>query len=182
MWKALALALTLSAAASAQDPYQAALQASSAQVNAYVNGIVQQNMANPQLQALYMQYGQGYTFEQFCYLYGATGGFTQQGIRNYYNVGQGIAAQQQQAQNGYLQAQAQRAQAQSAWANGYYQNQAEAGRVMTGNMTYSNGAALPYTWGPGSYQQGGQNYMVAPGGQYYQVDAQGWATPIDPGY
>lgn len=185
MLKALLIALVLTGNAFAQDWYQAQLQASSAQVQQYVGNIVQNNMANPQLQALYRQYGGGYTFEQFCYLYGATGGFTQQGIQQYHNVSQGITAQQQQAWQGYQAAQAQRASAQSAYQNGYYVNQGEAGNILNGNMTYStpNGAAvLPYNWNPGYYQSQQQNYYVNPAGQYYQVNGQGWATPIAPGY
>lgn len=186
MLKALLITLALTGSAFAQDWYQAQLQASSAQVQQYVGNIVQSNMANPQLQALYHQYGGGgYSFEQFCYMYGATGGFTPQGMQQYQAVSQGINAQQQQAWQGYQAAQAQRATAQSAWQNGYYRNQAEAGNVMSGSMTYStpNGAAvLPYNWNPGFYQQQQQNYYVNPSGQYHQLDAQGWATPIAPGY
>lgn len=160
----------------------------SAMYNQYVNqqnayfqqltqGVVQQNMSNPGIQQLYWQYrqqGGTASFEQFCYSYAATAGFTPDGIQRYQQSEAGIAAQQRQAWSQYQQAQAERAQAQSQWANGYYLNQQQAGYTMQGQASYSNGQYLPYTWQPGTSHG---NYTVDSTGQYYQVN-DGWATPI----
>ena len=164
--------------------YNNQVNQNNAQYQQMTNGIVQQNMHNPQVQNMYRQYqqqGGQASFEQFCYMYGATGGFTQQGINQYHQVQQGINAQQQQAWSQYQAAQAQRAQAQRQYANGYYQNQQEAGYNLNGHGTYysPNGSQqLPYTWQPGNYNYNNQTYHVNPYGQYYQVDPNGWMTPI----
>lgn len=165
--------------------YNQQVQQNNAYFQQMTGNMVQQNMQNPRIQQLYQQYcwqGGQATFEQFCYMYGATGGFTPQGIQQYNQTTQGINNQQQQAWAQYQQAQAQRAQAQSQYANGYYQNQQQAGYNLQGQATYysPNGTQqLPYTWQPGGYYQyNNQNYYVDPNGQYHQVDPNGWMTPI----
>lgn len=194
MRKKLLLIVSLSTGAFAQygdftqmdisGMYNQQVQQNNAQYQHLTQGIVQNNMQNPHVQMMYRQYlmqGGQATFEQFCYMYGATGGFSPQGIQQYNQTTQSINAQQQQSWQQYQAAQAQRAQAQSQWANGYYQNQQQAGYTMQGQGTYyspGGSTQLPYTWQPGNYNYNNQNYHVDPNGQYYHIDANGWATPI----
>lgn len=173
----IALSL-LATGAQAQDftaMYDQVVAGNNAYYQQLTNGIVSQNMNNPQIQMAYQQHraqGGGYSFEQFCYMYGATGGFTPQGMSYYNQVEGNIAAQQQQAWSSYQQSQQNSAQAMQNWRNGYYQNQNEAGNVIQGNQTYysQNGASqvLPYTWQPGHYYYNNQNYYVDPSYQYYR--------------
>lgn len=159
------------------------------QNNAYFQQLnqatVQANMQNPRVRAMYRQYqaqGGQASFEQFCYMYGATGGFSGPGIQNYYQTQQDINAQQQRSWQDYQQAQAQRARAQSQWQEGYRQHQQQAGTTLQGQATYTSPAGtcpLPYTWQPGYHQYNSQTYYVDNVGQYYQVDpSSGWLTPI----
>lgn len=159
--------------------------------NAVIGGFVQQNMQNPEIQAMYQQHsaaGGGGTFEEFAYAYGATGGFTPQGTAYWGQVQQGINAQQQTAMTDYRTAQANSAAAIQAMNDSYYQNSQEMGNVIIGNATYagasSDGTVLPYTWQPETYNiYNGQTYYVDYSGQYYQVDPNnsGWMYPINQG-
>jgi len=187
----IVLLLVLSSQAWGQDMTQMYNQQVQQQ-NAYFQQRVQQmnqaNMANPQVQAAYQQYraqGGAASFEQFAYMYAATGGFSQQGMQNYNQTSQNINAQQQKAWNGYQQAQQQRQQAVGQWQNGYHRNQNEAGYNLTGQATYStpNGPqVLNYNNQPGSYQVNGQNYYMDPNGNYYYIHPNGSAQPIQRGW
>lgn len=162
------------------------------QTNAYFENrtqqMVQSNMANPRVQFAYQQYlaqGGQSSFEQFAYMYAATGGFSQQGIQNYHQTTQNINAQQQNAWNGYQQAQQQRQQAVQQWQNGYSRNQTEAGYHLNGQATYSTPVGpqvLNYTNQPGTYQQNGQTYSMDAYGNYYYVYPNGTVQPIQPGW
>ncbi|MBX3171694.1 MAG: hypothetical protein KF760_30065 [Candidatus Eremiobacteraeota bacterium] len=162
------------------------------QTNAYFQNrtqqMVQSNMTNPQVQYAYQQYlaqGGQASFEQFAYMYAATGGFSQQGIQNYNQTTQNINAQQRNAWNGYQQAQQQRQQAVQDWQNGYYRNQAEAGYNLNGQATYATPAGpqvLHYNNQPGYYQQNGQNYYMDPSGNYYYVYPNGTVQPLQRGW
>lgn len=174
---ALAASL-LSGGAYAQDLtawYNQWAAGQNAQMQQMTNGIVQQNMNNPQVQYAYQQHlaqGGQYSFEQFCYMYAATGGFSAQGMASYNQTTNTIANQDRAAYSDYQAAQAQSAAAMQDWRNGYYANQNEAGNVMQGNQTYyaPNGGAqvLPYTWQPGYQTYNGQNYYVDQSYNYYQ--------------
>lgn len=158
--------------------------------NSYVQGIVQQNMQNPQIQAMYQQHlasGGGGSFEEFAYAYAATGGFTPQGMAYWGQVQQGINTQQRDAMAGYRAAQANSAAAINAWNSNYYQNSQEMGNVIVGNATYygpQGSTVLPYTWQPNTYNSyNGQTYYVNYSGQYYWIDPNnsGWMYPINQG-
>lgn len=121
-----------------------------AQQNAYFNQMqgqmVQQNLNDPQVMAAYRAgaCGYGLTPQQFATKWAATGGCTVQGIQSYMNNRDQNAARQQQAWQGYQQAQAARAQAMQAQQQGFANNQYRAGM-----------------------QLGGWNYNYLPGGGYY---------------
>jgi len=185
------LILALSSQAWGQDltqMYNQQVQQQNAYFQQCTQQITQANMGNPQVQYAYQQYraqGGPASFEQFAYMYAATGGFSQQGVQNYNQTSQNINAQQQNAWNGYQQAQQQSQQAINQWQNGYYRNQNEAGYNLTGQATYStpNGPqVLNYTNQPGYYQVNGQNYYMDPGGNYYYVHPNGTAQAIQRGW
>lgn len=198
MKKLISLCLLLSGAAWCQCPdftqmdisgmYNQRVQQNNAYFQGQTQQIIQANMANPQVQYAYQQYraqGGQASFEQFAYYYAATGGFSQQGIQNYNRTSQSINAQQQNAWNGYRQAQQQRQQAVQQWQNGYSRNQSEAGYNLNGQATYSTPVGpqvLNYNNQPGYYQVNGQNYYMDPGGNYYYVYPNGSLQPIQRGW
>lgn len=171
------------------DWYNGVAAQQSAQQNAMVGQIVQQNMQNPQVQALYQQHlaaGGGGSFEEFAYAYAATGGFTPQGMAQYGQTSAAINAQQAEAMANYRQAQADSAAALNAYSGGYVQNSQEMGNVITGSATYygpQGSTVLPYGWQPDTTNTyNGQTYYVDAYGQYNWVDPNsGWYYPINQG-
>lgn len=151
--------------------------------------IVQQNMNNPQVQALYQQHlmqGGRMSFEQFAYMYAATGGFSPQGIQNYYATSRQITAQEQQAYQGYLAAQRQRALAQRGLAEGFDRIMNESGHMLGGNSTYvhpgtGQPVVLPHVR-PGEIHrdQAGQAYQMDNLGIYYVQAPNGLWYPMQP--
>ena len=187
----LALAATLAtSAAQAQDLsswYNGVVANQNAQMQQMTNGIVAQNMNNPQVQAMYQQHraqGGQYSFEQFCYMYAATGGFTPHGISQWRQSEANIAQRDQQSWRDYQNAQYRSSAAMQDWRNGYYANQNEAGNVMQGYQTYAtpNGGTqvLPYTWQPGYHSYNNQSYYVDPSYNTYQQSPGGYyqQTPV----
>ncbi|NRF69625.1 hypothetical protein HLB44_21715 [Aquincola sp. S2] len=195
-----AAALLISAlplAATAQD-YGAMVQRSMAAMNAniargqqMVQGIVQQRMQDPQVQAMYRQHvaqaqasGRApMDYANFTYYYVYTNGYSAQGMAHMRSTEAGNQARERAAWQGLQQAQAQRAQAQQGLRDGYYANQAEAGRQLMGNSSYQarDGSArvLPHTWQRNTtHVHQGQTYHVDAGGQYYQRGADGWWYPL----
>lgn len=173
------------APAAAQD-----LNAMNNAFNAQMNGAMQQQyqnqyaqlMQNPRFQQMYQQHrmqGGQMSVQQFAYNYMATGGFTNEGMRNYQNSRNQIERQQMEGMQGLRNAEAARAQAQQQYANGYYRNQQEAGRQLQGNSTYTgaNGQqyVLPHTQ-PGVVQrdQNGNAFVMDNSGRYYQYTPYGW--------
>jgi len=158
-----------------------------------VDGAVQQRMQDPQVQASYQQYvwrmqqaGQrpidfpGYTYQ---YIY--TNGFSAAGIRHAQQNEADIAQREAAAVQGLRQAEQNRAQAMQAQRDGYFRNQQEAGRGLTGQSTYvvPNGAlrALPHTWQPNTTQvYQGNTYRVDASGQYHVLASNGWWYPVAP--
>ena len=145
-----------------------------AQMAASTNSIVNQNLNNPRIQAMYRQHlaqGGRYTPQQFAYLYAATAGFTPQGTA-YFNA---TEARNRTAElnslNGLRQAQAARGVAQANYMAGFQANNAEFGNLLMGNSTYTNpntGASyvVPHT------TQAYQPYRDSIG-NYFQTDARG---------
>jgi len=106
----IALFLVISAPAKADD-YGAMLQQSlqqsdqlTQQMQQAGTNLIQQNLQNPQVQAMYQQHlAQGGTMtpEQFAYNYAATGGFSPEGMANYNRTTQDIQQRDQAAINAY---------------------------------------------------------------------------------
>lgn len=168
--------------------YDTVVNSQNAKMQAMTDKIVLQNMSNPKVQSMFRSEcasGKATSFRDFSYMYAATGGFSQQGIQNYNQTSQSIAAQQQAAMAAYRNAQANRGDAQNQMNNNFSNNQNEFGNVLTGNMTYTNTSGspvvLPYISNPGYYTISGQNYFIDNNHQYYQVDmASGLMNPIFP--
>ena len=184
---------TLAGGAAAQD-FDAMIrqqlqagQALSMQMQQAEQQIVQQTMQNPDCQAKYQQHlaaGGQMSYPQFAYQYAATGGFSQQGIANYRRSEQANQAAEMATWNGYRNAQDQRSAAQAAYSDAYFAGQAEQGRVMQGQSTWTDpttgqSRALSYLGGnayadPNTGQQfvrdgNGQFYAQGPDGQWYPM-------------
>ncbi|WP_284616112.1 hypothetical protein [Aquabacterium humicola] len=184
-------------AAAAQD-YGAMVQQQMAAMNQniargqqMVQGIVQQRMHDPQVQAMYRQHqaqaaasGRApMDYATFTYYYVYTNGYSAQGMAHMRSTEAGNQARERAAWQGLQQAQAQRAQAQAAWRDGFHANQAEAGRQLTGQSTWlaPDGSArvLPHTWQRNTtHLHQGQAYHVDAGGQLYQRGQDGWWYPL----
>lgn len=152
------------------------MQQRNMQMQQMQNTIVQQNMQNPQVQAMYRQHlaqGGQMSFPQFAYMYAATGGFSQQGIQNYRNSESQNQRNEQNAYQGYLNAQRERGQAQQQYMDGYHRNNQEFGNTLQGNSTYSSPMTgqqvLPHTQPGQPYydQNTGRTYVMNNLGQYF---------------
>ena len=193
----LALACTLPFASAAQN-YDAMIQQQMNAMNAniargqqMVNGIVQQRMADPQVQAGYRQYlaqmraagRPPMDYPTYTYNWVYTNGFSVQGVAHARATEAGIAAKDRAAVQGLRDAERQRGAAQQAQRDGYFANQQEAGRQLLGQSTYvaPNGAALalPHTWQRNTtHVHQGQTYHVDASGQYHVLGANGWWFPL----
>ncbi len=190
-------ALASASPAQAQD-YGAGVQQGMARMNEIVNqaqnrghAIVQQRMQDPAVQAAWQRYLQqsggrpAMNYYQFTYQYIYTNGFSAQGMTHARANESAIQAREQAAWQGLRQAQAQRAQAQQAHRDGYYTQQQEAGRRLTGQSTYvapnGQGLVLPHTWQRnGTYNWQGQTYHVDAVGQYHVRATHGGWVPLQP--
>ncbi|MCA0320397.1 MAG: hypothetical protein LCH88_20280 [Proteobacteria bacterium] len=189
---AIAAAAFQAAPAAAQN-----LNAMNDAFNARMNGAMQsqyqnqyaQLMQNPRFQQMYHQHraqGGQMSVQQFAYNYMATGGFTEQGMRNYQNSRSQIEDQQRRGMQDMRAAEEARARAQMGYANGYHRNNGEFGRTLQGNSTYTgpNGQnhVLPHTQ-PGVVQRDAQGraFVMDNNGQYYQYTPYGW-QPMRSGY
>lgn len=162
------------------------------QMNTMTQNIVQQNLQNPQVQAMYQQYlqsGGTASPEDFAYMYAATGGFTPEGTAYFQQTEANNAAKEAAAYGDYQAAQAGSAAAISDWSSGDSSNMNEAGNGLMGNGTYTtpggSNQVLPSTWqAGGTYSYNNQTYYVDPSGAYYQVDPNnaGWMYPVYPTY
>jgi hypothetical protein len=151
---------------------------------------VQQAMNDPRCQAMYQQHqqqGGRMSLQQFAYEYARTGGFTQQGKINAFNVEQNNQAKEKQAYDAWQAAQRNASNAINQWQEGYRRNQNEAGNVMTGKMTYvdPNGRqfVLPYLQ-PGytTDRNTGTVYHLDQFGRYhYMQNNSGYWVPLNPG-
>jgi hypothetical protein len=142
----------------------------------------------PQLRQQYRQYvqttGMQVSFEQFVYSYIMTAGGTNPG-----------PALQQQQRNFEAGQKANRTlqQGYDSYNRGWQDNSRRtdnaidrfSNQAIRGNAPYTNPATgevqnLPYTAGPGYYQQGGNTYRQEPSGQYYQVEPNGYEQELAP--
>ena len=146
-----------------------------AQMQQMQQGIVQQNMQNPQVQQMYQQHlAQGGTmsFEQFAYGYAATGGYSQQGKQQYYQNEQMIQRNEQAAIGRYRDSQAENYQAMQDMHQRNSEIAHHRGNTLNGTTDYrdpSNGNTynLPHNMPPNSYQY---DYNS---GQVFRNDQQG---------
>jgi exonuclease VII large subunit len=160
------------------------------QMQAHEGQIVQQNMQNPQIQAMYQDYlAQGGTlnFQQFAYQYAATGGYTQQGMANYQQSERAIQQREQAAIQAYRENQAQNAQAMQQM----YQRQDDIahqrGNLLNGTTDYydpGTGAQynLPHTvpsntslYDPST----GETFDRDEQGFYQRQDPNGWRSDLE---
>ncbi|MBL8590960.1 MAG: hypothetical protein JNK46_20680 [Methylobacteriaceae bacterium] len=163
-----------------------------AQMGAMQNSIIQQNLNNPQVMAMYRQHlaqGGRMSPQQFAYAYAATGGFSAQGYANYQATSNQIAAQQQQAMQGYRAAQDASRQAIGAWNQGFSNNMQEAGRNLMGQGSYvdprsGGNVALNYlpSAGPSYNPQTGMYYAQDGAGRYWASRGDGYWVPMAPAY
>ncbi len=150
------------------------------QQNAYMNNmqeqIIQQNMANPQIVAMYNQMVASGQFHgdlsTFAYNYAATGGF--QNTRGYYDTSNNIVNNERRAWNEYQGSVENYRNAYGGYTGGFSENMQEAGRGLMGQSTYygySGSQQLPHTWGANTtnYHQGNY-YYVDESGTYWMAD------------
>ena len=149
--------------------------------------IVQQNMANPQIQQQYQDYrssGGMMSFEQYAYGYAATGGYSEEGKQIYYQNERDIQRRDAANQQGYLDHQrnlgqqiAEDRQRSADWRSRH------TGNLLSGTSDYVDPRTgtvqnLPNTVQPNTVLQDphgyGQPYYVDPTGSYYQRDNSGY--------
>ena len=177
--------------------YEAMIQQQLQQGNAMADqmrqmeqGIVQRNMQNPQVQAMYQNYinsGGTMSFEAFSYNYAATAGFTPEG-KAYYNQNENnIRQREMDAVNRYRQSQAENAQVLQQMHQGADNRARAVGNLMSGTSDYTDpgtGAQynLPRNNQPDSYyhdQGTGQTFYNDPSGNYYREDPNGYRYELD---
>jgi hypothetical protein len=153
----------------------------------HVNGIVQQRMHDPAVQASYRQYlarmqqtGQRpMDYPTFTYNYVYTNGFSAQGMAHARANEANIGAKERAAVQGVRDAERNRGAAMQQQQQSYFNNQQEAGRQLMGNSTFTapNGSqtVLPHTWqNNSSHRYQGNNYHVDTSGQYWVQAANGY--------
>ena len=173
------------------DQYQQQGQALAGQMQQNEQNIIQNNMQNPQVQAAYMQYrnsGGSADFQTFAYQYGATAGFTPEGM-DYYNQNEHNI---QQRDNAALQAYRQNQAANAAAMQQMHDRNSEIahqrGNLLNGTTDYTDpntGAQynLPHTQQPDSYYYDrgtGESFYNDPQGNYFRQDNNGWMNQVDP--
>jgi hypothetical protein len=194
---ALLLICSVLSAASAQDfnaIYQEHLrqgQELDRRIQSAQEGIVNQNMQNPRVQAMYQQHlaqGGRMSFQEFAYMYGATAGFTPDGIQRWQRSETNIQQNEAQAMQRYREHQNQLQQ--QTFQQMQEQNQRWArqrGNIMNGTSDYRNpndGTVhnLPNTVQPGTavYDRGNdQLYWNGPQGQYQQQTSDGYWQDLE---
>jgi hypothetical protein len=160
-----------------------------AQMGQMLNGVVQQNMNDPRVVAMYNQAVASGQFRgdlaTFAYTYAATGGFSAEGMRAYADTSQQIARNEQQAWAGYQGAVQDYRDAYAGYTQGHSNNMQEAGRGLNGQSTYygyGGAQVLPHTWQANTvHDWQGQRYYVDQAGQYWRVDPYnpGWMYPLN---
>ncbi len=198
---AFAAALSMAApSAFAQniDQLQGMINAEMGQMNAninagqqQINGMVQQRMQDPQVQAAYSAYVQRaqmsgqypMDYPTFTYNYIYTNGFSASGVAAARANENANNARVYGAWQDEQQAEAGRGQAQAAYADGYQANNAEFGNTLQGNSTYvaPNGQqmVLPHTWQANTTNYyNGNYYHVDPSGNYYVYGSDGNWYPL----
>jgi hypothetical protein len=170
---------------SLQQSDQLTQQMQQAQTN-----LIQQNLQNPQVQAMYQQHlAQGGTMtpEQFAYNYAATGGFSREGMINYNRTTQDIQQRDQAAINAYRDNQQRNY---NEMQNSYQRNDEIAhqrGNLLNGTTDYvdpNTGAQynLSHTAQPNSPSYNpntGESFYPDNQGNYQRIDQNGWQNGLE---
>jgi len=143
--------------------------------------IVQQAMNHPDCAAKYRQHlasGGQMPYQQFAYLYAATGGMTAGGIAQFHRNERINRANEHSTWLGVREAERARGQAQTDLAAGFAHNQQVAGQVMQGQQNWidpydGHARSLEYV-GPNSYWQDQTS------GRYYHRDGNGHFRVMGP--
>ena len=149
-------------------------------MNGQLQGMMQQNMANPHIQQAYRQYqmqGGPMNFEQFVYGWMATNGYSPQGIQHWRQTENFNQQQEWIAQQGLRYAEMQRGQAQMEHSAHFQHNQTVAGQNLMGQANYATPMGpqtLSYTLAPGYHQTPQGTVFVNPQGEYFMVDQAGY--------
>src|SRR5205823_5656899 len=104
-------------------------------------GIVQQNMQNPQVQAMHQDYihrGGTMNFQQFAYNYAATGGFSAEGMARYNQSEQNIQQNERSAYDAYRQNQQQNSQVVQQRFDRESEIAHQRGNLLSGTTDYSD--------------------------------------------
>jgi len=152
--------------------------------------IVQQAMQNPDCQAKYQQFrarGGQLPFDQYAYLYAATGGFTPRGIAYFRQTEARNHANEMQAWQGVLDAEAARGGAQQEYMDRYHEGQNRAGLNLMSQGSYVNPntgqtVQLPYIGPNTRFQdpQTGQVYARDDNGNFWAGQPNGTWSPMQP--
>lgn len=188
---AILTVILLSSLAEAQDygaMIQQQLQAGeqmNRQMTAMTNGFVQQNMQNPQVQAMYQNYrntGGQMSFEQFAYGYSATGGYTAQGMAIYNQNEQNIAQRDRQAVQAYRQSQAQNAQVLQQMHDSNNRIAYDRGNLLSGNSRYVDPSTGQRYNLPAASQPGNSYYDAGTGQSFYKDQSYNYQRTDPNGY
>ncbi len=170
---------------SLQQSDQLTQQMQQAQAN-----IIQQNLQNPQVQAMYQQHlaqGGSMTPEQFAYMYAATGGFSRQGMTNYNRTTQDIQQRDQASINAYRDNQYRN---NLDMQNRFQRNDEIAhqrGNLLNGTTDYvdpNTGAQynLSHTAQPNTQTYNpntGESFYRDGQGNYQRIDQNGWQNGLE---
>lgn len=161
-----------------------------AQMQQMQQGIVQQNMQNPQVQAMYQQHlasGGQLSFEQFSYNYAATGGFSQEGMARYRQSEQANQQKEAAAMQAYRDAQAERGQAMQQMHNQNSEMAHDRGNLLNGTTDYRDPSTgkiynLPHTAQPNEYYRdpnSGDGFYNDQQGNFYRQDQDGYDYELE---
>jgi hypothetical protein len=149
------------------------------QMNAQLQGEMQQAMANPQIQEAYRQYqmrGGPMNYHDFVYGWMATAGYSPQGIQKWRESENFNQHQEWIAQQGLKMAEMQRGQAQMENWGHFHHNQSVFGQNLMGQANYETPMGPQthsYTLPPGYHDTPQGRIFVNVQGEYFQVDAHG---------
>lgn len=152
--------------------------------------IIQQNMQNPQIQAMYQQYrnnGGPMSFEQFVYNYAATAGFTSEGTARWNQNERNIQQQENQAIQQYRQSQQDNAAALQQTHERNAEIAHQRGNLLNGTTDYVNPQTggtynLPHTVQPNTYYSDpstGETFYNDPQGNYHRERQDGYSEELE---
>jgi len=161
-------------------------QQQNAQMQAMTNNIVYANMHDPYVQQqyrVYRQQGGQLDFQNYCFRYAETGGFTPEGTRRAINSSNQIHQQDMRNYDRYVDGSRALRQETYDWRNNVQDRWArQRGENLTAQSTYVNGSTgsswqLPNNASPGQMFQDrstGTAFWMDGHGQYWMNNGQGW--------